>query len=142
MIDQLKQSLGHMKGQLDAATQAIQERDQTLHSLEAQVKSKDREAMVKMYSVDKETMAELTRAVADVEIAKANALIAASKQPENEALGGLAPALDQILADLNGKIELLAHSTMAIKGQLDNFEIAARMPQEPAPQQQPQGMPA
>jgi hypothetical protein len=129
-IDQLKGAVGHMKGQLDAAKQAIAQRDQTLQGLEQQVKSKDREALTKMYEVDKRTLAEITKAAADVEIAKANAIVAAAKQPENAALAGVVPALDAVIADLNGKIQLLAQSTAAIKSQLDNFEIAGHIQQQ------------
>ena len=136
MVDQLKQAVGHTQGQLDAAKQALAERDQKLQGLEAQAKSKDRESLAKMYEVDARTLAEIAKAASEVEIAKAQAIIAASKQPDNPALAGVVPALDQVLADLNGKIELLARSTVAIKSQLDNFEVAARMPQG-APAGQP-----
>jgi hypothetical protein len=55
------------------------------------VKSKDREALTKMYAVDKETMAEITKAMAEVEIAKANAIVAAAQQPENAGAAGCRP---------------------------------------------------
>jgi hypothetical protein len=45
-IDQLKGAVGHMGGQLDAAKQALTERDQKVRELDAQIKSKSQDALL------------------------------------------------------------------------------------------------
>lgn len=127
-MDQAKHAVGQLSGQLDAAKQALAERDQTMKDLQGQIKGKNIEAYVKMYEADKKAMSEVEKARADVMIAKVNALTAAAAQPENADLKGVVGALDQMLVQMDEKITALTASTQAIAQQLQTFEISARMP--------------
>lgn len=132
-MQQMKGQMGQLKGQLDAASQALAERDATLKDVQGQLKGKNVEAMSRMYEADKKAMSEIEKAKADVAIARVDAVTAAAAQPDNQVLRELIPALDTMMAQMDQKIEALAASSAAIAEQLQNFEIAARMPaQQPA----------
>jgi hypothetical protein len=128
MIDELKHGMGQMKGQLDTATQALAERDATLKDLQGQLKGRNVEAMAKMYEADKRAMAEIEKARAEVLIARVDAVTAAMQQPQNADLAAVVTKLDQVLGQMQEKIEGLTASAAAIAEELQNFEIAARMP--------------
>lgn len=128
MVQQMKAGMGEMQGKLQAASQALAERDATLKDLQGQIKGKNVEAMAKMYEADKKALAEIEKARADVLIAKVSAVTAASQQPQNTELTAVVAALDQMLGQMDEKINALAASTSAIAEQLQAFEIAARLP--------------
>jgi hypothetical protein len=127
-VEQLKGNVGQLAGQLEAAKQALAERDGTLKDLQGQIKGKNVEAMAKMYEADKKAMAEIEKARADVLIARANAVTAMAAQPQNTELQAVVQGLDQIIGEMGAKLEALAASTAAIAEQLQTFEIAGRMP--------------
>jgi hypothetical protein len=66
MVEQLKQAVGQAHGQLEAAKQALAERDATLKDLQGQLKGKNVEAMAKMYEADKRAIGEIEKARAEV----------------------------------------------------------------------------
>lgn len=127
-IDQLKGMAGQLKGQLDAAQQALTQRDQQLSAMKTEAAGKVREGMVKMYEADKKAMAEIEKARADVLVAEAETARAMMAQPENEELKRIAHALGHTKGELEAKLNALADATAEIAAQLNNFEIAARMP--------------
>lgn len=128
-MDQAKQAVGHLSGQLDAAKQALQERDQTLKELQGQLKGKNTDAYVKMYEADKKALSEIEKVRGDVLIAKVDAVKAVAAQPDNPDARGMVAALDQMLAQMDQKIQALAKSTQAIAEHLQTFEIALAQPQ-------------
>ena len=129
MVNQLKQAAGHLQGQLDAAKQALIERDTKLRESEAQLKSKNRDAYARMYEADKKAISEIEKAKADVIVARVNAVAEIARNPQNQQMQDLVASLDKVIADLQAKIDALAQSTQAIAAQLNDFEIAGRMPQ-------------
>jgi hypothetical protein len=128
-IEKMKEGMGQLQGQLEAAGQALAERDKQLADTQAQVKAKNVEALAKMYEADKKALAEITSAHAEVMVARANALNAAIQQPENPQLGELLVELDGMMQQMVAKIAALEESSAAIAQQLQAFEIAARMPE-------------
>lgn len=128
MLQQLKATAGHMQGQLDAAKQALAERDAMLKKLDGELKNKNTEAYVKMYEADKRAMSEIEKARADVMIAQVDAAKALREQPENTDLQQLIQVLAHSKGELDAKIAGLQQSTAEIASQLQNFEIASLMP--------------
>jgi hypothetical protein len=130
MLDQIKQVAGHTKGQLDAAQQALQERDAKLRDLEGQIKGRNVDALAKMYDADMKALSEITRARSEVLIAQAKALEIQSQQPDNPQVQAVTQALGHFAGEMDAKISALAESATQIKQQLDNFEIAGRIQQQ------------
>lgn len=130
MVDQIKQVAGHTKGQLDAAQQALQERDAKLRDLESQIKGRNVDALAKMYDADMKALSEITRARSEVLIAQAKALEIQSQQPDNAQVQAVTQALGHFAGEMDAKISALTESAAQIKGQLDNFEIAGRIQQQ------------
>jgi hypothetical protein len=109
---------GTRKGQLDAAKQALQERDQKVRDLEAQIKARARTRCAKMYDADMKALAEVTRARSEVLIAQAKALEIQAQQPDNAQVQAVTQALGHFAGEMDAKIAALTNRPPAIKAQL------------------------
>ncbi len=128
MMVKLQQDLAHMAGQLDAAKQAVAERDQSVKDLQGQLKGKNADALAKMYEADKKAESEIVKARASVEVARVQAATTLAQQPDNADLQALIQQLGEVIKAYDEKLAVLAQSTAAIAEQLRAFEIAAAVP--------------
>ncbi len=127
-MDQLKHAAGQMAGQLEAAKQALAERDQALRELKTGADGKHFEALAKMYESDQRAAAEILKSRGAVETARVEAVLAAAKAPEGVDVQGLVANLDAVLQAHDQKLAQLGQSMKTIADQLNSFEIATTMP--------------
>lgn len=130
MVDQIKQVAGHTKGQLDAANQALAESHARITKLDAEVKNKNVDGLVKMYEADKRAMSEIAKVRGDIIIAEVDAAKVAAEQPGNADLQQLIHVLAHTRGELDAKIMKLAESTQQISDQLQSWEISAAQPED------------
>ena len=135
-MDQLKGTVGNLGGQLDAAKQALAERDQQLQQLNAQLKGKSQDALAKVYESDMRTLAEITKARADLLIAQADAAKVGAQTGSMD-VSALNDAMAHAIAEIDSKLQGLSDHAAAIKGQLDNFEVASALQQQQPDMSQP-----
>jgi len=127
-LEQAEQQIANVTGQMQAAQQAVAERDKTVMELKGKLDGRNVDAMAKVYEADKKAEAEIYKARAEVEVAKVNAVTAAAAQPENTEMQALIAHLDEVLKAYDAKLEALAQHSAAIAQQLQAFEIAATTP--------------
>jgi hypothetical protein len=129
MMDQLKHAVGQAHGQLEAAKQALAERDATLKdcrgSSRARTRGHGEDVRGRQASARRDREGEGRGAGGARELEQAAATAAPEAAPNIAAMMG---ALDKTIGEMNQKITALEQSSSQIAQQLQTFEVAARMP--------------